>query len=144
MDDNSIYAEMHKIVSEKLEAGALISIDWLAQGIIAERCNIEGDDAEFYRVHTHRDLIRIAKRVIGKYNVDGETADQLVLPGFKHLCKAYPMSRDETIVLVPVSLCTNGELTARAAQLDEMAKGCRAHAVEIREYVLARGHAAAA
>lgn len=53
------------------------------------------------------------------------------------------MMRDGDVVIVPVDQCTDDELKARAAQLDEMAKGCMAHALEIREYVLARGRIAA-
>ena len=111
----------------------------MAAEILNIKCNIDGEDAPFYRVCTYKEVVRLAKRAIGKYDAEDTTAEQLVLPGFKHLCRAYPLERDGLVALVPVNVCTDDELLMRAAQLEEMAKGCTAHALEIREYVLARG-----
>lgn len=143
MDDTSIRSEMHKIAQERIAADVVTVLDDLVYGVLETRAGIEGEDAEFYRVHTFRELRRIAKGVVGKYDSTATTDDQLILPGFKYLCRAYPMTRDGAVVLVPVNRCTDDELVARAAQLDEMAKGCVAHALEIREYVMARGRIAA-
>ena len=143
MDEQSIRSEMHKIAQERIEAGAITSLDEIVHGVLGNRDGIEGDDAPFYRVHAFEDLKRIAKSVVGKYAAKDTTADELLLPGFKHLCKAYPMTREGEVVIVPVDMCTDDELRARAVQLDEMAKGCIAHALEIREYMLARGRMAA-
>jgi hypothetical protein len=142
MDDTSVTKEIHALIDEKIAAGVTVRADWIAAGIIESKSNITGDDAPFYRVCAHRDIVRIAKRAIGKYEPGGNTPEQLVLPGFKHLCRAYPMQRDGEVVLVPVDLCSNAELLARAEQLDEMAEGCRSHAKEIRTYVMAKGEAA--
>lgn len=143
MDEQSIRSEMHKIAQERIEAGEITSLDAIVYGVLDARSNIEGDDAPFYRVHAFQELKRVAKSVVGKYDAKETTADDLLLPGFQHLCKAYSMLRDGETVIVPVDQCTNNELKARAAQLDEMAKGCIAHALEIREYLLARGRIAA-
>lgn len=143
MDEQSIRSEMHKIAQERIDAGEITSLDEIVYGVLAERTKIEGEDAPFYRVHAFDDLKRIAKSVVGKYAANDTTADELLLPGFKHLCKAYPMTRDDAVVIVPVDMCTDDELKARAAQLDEMAKGCVAHAREIREYLIARDRVAA-
>lgn len=126
-----------------IDAGLVTSLNEVVAGVLNGRPSLEGDDAPFYRVHAFEDLKRIAKSVVGKYAADDTTSDELLLPGFKHLCKAYPMSRDGDVVIVPVDMCSDEELKARAAQLDEMAKGCVAHAREIREYVLARARIAA-
>jgi len=143
MDENSIRSEMHKMAQERIDAGEVTSLDHIVHGVLSKREDIQGEDAPFYRVHAFDDLKRIAKSVVGKYAANDETADELLLPGFKHLCKAYPMTRDGEVVIVPVDMCSDDELKARAAQLDEMAKGCMAHALEIREYVLARRRVAA-
>lgn len=143
MDEQSIRSEMHKIAQERIDAGLVTGLDEIVHGVLGSRSNIDGDDAPFYRVHAFEDLKRIAKNVVGKYQANDTTADELLLPGFKHLCKAYPMAREGAIVIVPVNMCTDDELKARAAQLDEMAKGCISHAREIREYVIARDRVAA-
>jgi hypothetical protein len=143
MDEQSIRSEMHKIAQERIDAGEVTSLDQIVHTVLDTRSNIDGADAPFYRVHAFDDLKRIAKSVVGKYAAKDTTADELLLPGFKHLCKAYPMSRDGDVVIVPLDMCTDDELKARAVQLDDMAKGCIAHANEIREYVLARARVAA-
>lgn len=143
MDDNSVTAEVHKLIDEKISSGVIVNIDWAAAEILAGKAGIEGDDAPFYRVCTFKEVQRIVRRAIGKYDATDTTADQLVLPGFKHLCKAYAITRYGDVVLVPVTKCSTQELLARAEFLDEMAKGCRAHAREIREYVSARDAEAA-
>ena len=143
MDEQNIRSEMHKIAQERIDAGLITGLDEIVHGVLDGRSNIDGGDAPFYRVHTFQDLKRIAKSVVGKYETKETTADELLLPGFKHLCKAYPMMRDNAVVIVPVDMCSDDELLARAAQLDDMAKGCMAHALEIREYLIARDRVAA-
>lgn len=144
MDENSITAEIHKLIDGKIERGDTVQVHWIAQEILAQHDSIDGDDAAWYRVCTFKEVCRVAKAAIGKYKADDTTADQLVLPGFKHLCRAYPLNREDELVLVPVDQCTDDELSVRAHELEKMAKGCREHAREIREYVLARREAVAA
>lgn len=138
MSEHSVTDEIHALIDEKISSGVAVRADWVAAGILEIKNKIQGEDEPFYRVCAYRDIVRIAKRVIGKFEVTDTTPEQLVLPGFKHLCKAYPMNRDGDVVLVPVTQCTDAELLARAEQLDDMAKGCRAHAREIRSYIVAR------
>lgn len=142
VNEHSVTSEIRALIDDKIAAGVEVRADWVAAGIIEMKDKIDGDDLPFYRVCAYRDVVRIAKRVIGKFEVTDATPDQLVLPGFKHLCKAYPMERDGAVVLVPVNLCTEAELLARASQLQDMAKGCRAHASEILDYLAARVEAA--
>lgn len=143
MNEDSVRAEIHKLIDEKIATGVAVKVDWIAAEILQLKCDITGEDAPFYRVCTFKEVKREAKRAIGKYDATDRTPEQLALPGFKHLCRAYPISRDEDeIMLVPVTQCSDDELLARADQLDEMAKGCRAHAREIRAYVRARKAAA--
>lgn len=143
MNDNSVTKEIRALIESKINAGVVVRADWVAAGILAMKDKIDGDDVPFYRVCAYRDIVRIARSVVDKYDATDDTPEQLVLPGFKHLCKAYPMIRDGIAVLVPVTLCTTEELIERAARLEEMAKGCRAHAREILDYVAARKVAAA-
>lgn len=142
MNEISVRSDIRALIDEKLSAGVAVRADWVAVGILEIRNKISGEDEPFYRVCAYHEVRRLAKEVIGKFRVSDETPEQLVLPGFKHLCKAYPMERDEEVVLVPVDQCSTAELLLRAEQLDGMADGCRAHAGEIRAYVMAKAEAA--
>ena len=142
MNEISIRTEIRALIDEKISAGIAIRADWVAAGVLENKNRISGEDKEFYLTCAYNDIRRMAKEVIGKFKVGGETPEQLILPGFRHLCKAYPMVRDEEVVLVPVDQCTTAELLARAAQLDEMADGCLAHSQEIRAHVTAKAEAA--
>lgn len=51
---------------------------------------------------------------------------------------------DDEIVLVPIHQLSDSELLGRAAEYDDMAKGCHKHALEIRGYVRAREREVAA
>lgn len=143
MNEQSVTAEIRALIDDKLASGVVVQAEWVATGILEIKSKADGEDMPFYRVCAYREVVRIAKRVIGKYETTDDTPTQLLLPGFKHLCKAYPMEREGVVVLVPVTMCTDAELRARAAQLEEMAKGCRAHAREILDYVAARSLAEA-
>lgn len=143
MSDDSITTDIHRHIDDKLAAGALVHPAFVATEILDEKKAIAGDDAPFYRTLAYKQLLRLVAAAIGKYAPTDETPKQLAFPGFKHLVKAYPMTRDGDSVLVPIELCTDAELLARAEQLDEMAKGCRDHGVEIRKYVKARAKIAA-
>ena len=143
MEEKSIRAEMHQIVDDHLSRGESVDRDTLVHKTLETRSRIEGEDAPFYRVHTFADLQKVASKVIGKYEPKDKTEEELLLPGFTHLQRAYQIKRNETVMIVPVDQCSDDELKGRAALLDEMAKGCRDHAREIREYVLARGKSAA-
>ena len=142
MNETNLTAEIHKLIDDKIASGVVVHVDWIATEILHTYDAIEGDDAPLYRVCTFKEVVRMAKRAIGKYDAEDTTQEQLVLPGFKHLCRAYPIERDGENVLVPVTQCTDDELLDRADQLEEMAKGCRAHARELREFVLGRAAAA--
>lgn len=138
MDSSSINAEIHKTIDGKIDAGAVVQVHWIAQEVLAKHDSIQGDDADWYRVCTFKEVCRIAKAAIGKYKADDTTEQQMLFPGFKHLCRAYPIERDGDQVLVPIEQCTDAELQARADELDKMAKGCRDHAREIRQFIIFR------
>lgn len=142
MDERNITSEIHKLIDGKIARGDTVQVHWIAQEVLAKHDGIQGDDADWYRVCTFREVCRVAKSAIGKYRADASTDQQIVLPGFNHLCRAYPLNRDDELVLVPVEHCTDAELADRAEELEKMAKGCRDHAREIREFILARAASA--
>lgn len=142
---DSIYTEVREFVQDRIDAGVVTRVDWLTSEYIGTKADVSGGDVPFYRVCAQNHVADIVKRVVGKYDAKPKQADrQLVLPGFDHLQKAYTVARDGVVVLVPIALCTTEELRGRADEYDVMAKGCEAHAREIREYINARGESFAA
>lgn len=140
MAEDTLTAEIHKLIDDKLATGVVVHPNFVATEILNAKSAIEGDDAPFYRTQTFKQVLGLVRSVCGKYAPTDTTPEQLVFPGFKHLTRAYPVNRDGDNLLVPVELCSDAELLARAVQLDEMAKGCRQHAAEIRKYVRARSN----
>lgn len=144
MNEDSITPAIHKLIDDRIASGALVHVPWVASAILSERSDISGSDAPFYRDATFKEVVRLVKRAIGKYEeADDTTPSQLLFPGFRHLVKAYSFERAGERVLVPVQECSDDELASRADELEKQALGCRAHAREIREFMTARLEAAA-
>lgn len=140
----SVTAEIRKFISDKIAAGETVVVEWLTQEVVSAKAAIEGDDLPFYRVCAYAHVKDIVKRCVGKYDARPETNRQIVLPGFDHLQEAYTVRRNDEIVLVPISQLSDSELLDRAAEYDDMAKGCHKHALEIRGFVRAREYEAVA
>lgn len=138
MAEASVIADIHKIIDEKFAANVIVTARWVTKCVMETRADIFGGDADFYRDCAARDITRLVRSALGKYDADEVTPRDLLLPGFEHLCRAYSVTRNDEVMLVPVKLCTDLELAGRADELEKMAKGCRAHAREIREYLSAR------
>lgn len=135
---DTVFKEIRKFVTDKVNSGAIVRIDWLTAEIISQRDQFEGEDADFYLICAQRHVSEIVKECIGKYKPKPQTDAQLVLDGFEHLQKSYPVSRNGVRLLVPVHMLTDDELEARAIEYIEMSKGCIAHAKEIRAFIKAR------
>lgn len=132
--------EIRGMVQERISAGEVIRVDWFTSEILALKSQIEGHDADFY-IACGVDFIKdTVKRCIGDYKPKAEAvaSAQIVMDGFTHLQKAYTVDREGETVLVPVDLLSDGEIEARASELEEMARGCIAHARELRGYQRAR------
>lgn len=136
--------EIRKIVTDRLNAGKIIRAEWLTTEILSMKSAIEGEDADFY-VACAVDFIRdTTKRCIGDYapKASAVTNAQILMQGFDHMQRAYTVERDSEICVVPVQLLTDEEIEARALELEAMARGCIAHAKELRAYGRTRGIAA--
>jgi hypothetical protein len=135
--------EIRRLVTDRVDAGSTIRVNWFTQEILTMKSEIEGEDADFY-VACAADFIRdTVKRCIGDYQPKATATDaQIVMDGFDHMQKAYTVTRDNEVVLVPVQDLTPDEIEGRAAELEGMARGCIAHARELRAYNQGRVSAA--
>lgn len=134
-----VYSEVKKFVQDRIDSGVITRVDWLTSEYLGAKEGIEGADAPFYRACAIAHITEVVKRVVGKYDPKPTRADdQMVFPGFTHMQKAYTVQRNGIHLLVPVDLLTDDEIEARAAEYDAMAKGCRDHARELRNFRLSR------
>ena len=136
--------EIRGMVQDRIDAGEIIRVDWFTTEILSMKDKIEGDDADFY-IACGVDFIKESvKRCIGDYKPKAAliTDAQIVMDGFDHMQKAYTFDRDGEQVLVPVDMLTSDEIESRARELEAMAKGCIAHARELRAYAASRADAA--
>lgn len=135
--------EIADLINATIEAGQEVQKDWIAAQVMAAHPDVYGDDAPFYTVLAKLQIDEKVRSQIGKFKPSADQVAQLTLPGFDHLQKAYFLTREGENIIVPVDQCSDIELLNRAREYDEMAKGCRAHARELREYVTARSGQAA-
>lgn len=127
-----LYAEVRAVVEARIEAGETVALAWVTHQVVANHDGIDGPDVEFYRLCAFDAIQRVAKRIIGRYEPAAASDGQLVMEGFEHALKAYPVERGGDRVLVPTDQLTAAELEARADEYDRMADGCRQHAKELR------------
>jgi len=139
-----IHTEVSKFIADKINSGAILRVDWITTELMQQRSGIGGSDLAFYKTCTRAHLQGVVNKCIGKYDAEAkdQREDQIVLAGFEHLQRAYTVQRDNATVLVPVDKCTSVELLRRAAEYDDMAEGCRRHAIELRSFVKSRADAA--
>lgn len=132
---DSLYSDVRDFIQSKLDAGLILRAEWVTAEIIGSKQEPDCDDADFYLICARSHVAEIVKKCIGKYTAKPTTDEQLKLPGFEHMQKAYQVERGGVRFLVPTDALTDDELMRRADEYDEMAVGCRAHAREIRDFV---------
>lgn len=139
MEAINIHGEVRKLIADCVGRGEVRDVAFYVDRIMADHSAIEGEDADFYLICARHRIKDIVSSTIGKFVPKAQKSDQqLVLDGFEHLQVAYTFQREGRTVLVPVDLCSDFELEARARELDDMSRGCQAHAREIRGYIAAR------
>ena len=132
---DSLYSDVRDFIQSKLDAGIILRAEWVTAEIIAGKQEPDCEDADFYLICARKHVSDIVKRCIGKYSAKHTTDEQLKLPGFEHLQKAYQVDRSGVRLLVPTDALSDDELLARADEYDAMAAGCTGHALEIRDFV---------
>lgn len=140
LNEDSIHSEIRKYVSDLVDSGVVSRVEWITDNFLNSCGTISGDGTAIYRYCTRQHVHRIVKKVVGKYAVEARAVqdENVSLPGFEYLQRAYTMQRDNHIDLVPIEKCRDEELLARAVEYDQQARGCRAHARELRSFVKSR------
>lgn len=129
-------------IEQKMLEHERLNKAWLVHEFVNSHGELpEGDyDAEFYKSSAYL----CASTEIGKAmkkvgDVKNQSELHPTLPGYERLQVAYPVKNSMgEVELVQTHLITDEQLLARADEYESQAKGLRAHAKEIRDYVVAR------
>jgi hypothetical protein len=128
-------------IEQILAEGLVIRLPWLTNTIVDEWDN--PNVSPFHNLCAHGHVSQTLLRVVRRYKVHpgDPVADQLVLPGYTRLQKAYVVERNETgfkdeaiSCLVPVLQLTRAEMKKNYRRYHGMADGCRFHAAELARF----------
>lgn len=130
--------EIKNIVVGRLERGDSIIRAWLVREVLVQHPLPEMEDVDFNELCRNIAVVQEVRHVLRELKLSSEKeegvsgAGELPLPGYKHLQRGYPIERDGEIVIVPIFAMSRQEIEERAEKYMAMAKGCEAHAEELR------------
>lgn len=126
-----LQTEVDELIQVGIDHGQVMSANSIVQEVV-ERLS---DDPDFQILCTWahvRDTVRACLRA---YKDDPVQSDeQLRLPGYEFLQKAYLIDRDGEQKVVPLTKCTDEELQVKIIQYRRMSEGCIKHANELERY----------
>lgn len=131
------------LVMQKVDAGQRVKMEWTAAEVLNELDNIEGADVDFYLITARHYIIDQVKRCVGKFEVTvADVSGQIVMDGFEHLQKAYPMDRGDGRELIPIGQLTDDEIKARSQEYVKGGEALIRHGFELIQYMRSRAQAA--
>ncbi len=140
-DIKQIKDDIRKMVQDTVESGAIGNVQFFTIRAMQDFGDIQGDGADLYTICARETVTGIVKQAVNRYSTIESEAP--LLDGFECLRTAYPVHREGDHLLMPVHLCTDEELQARAADFIKQSKTLRKHAKEIMAYIAARQKGAA-
>ena len=147
MTERDVVKEMLAIIDVQLAEAREPGERWLVQEQVSRHPlpdSFVGDDRDFYTLGAALLSSRAAKLALRRRGAPDETdadAQQLRLPGYEYLQRAYLIEREGEQRLVLIERMTDAELFAKADEKRRLAKGNDQHAEEILTYIeWRRGH----
>lgn len=130
--------EIHRIVDAHLTAGRKIVWAWLVKDVLDHHPLPLIRDHDFNLTCRNIAVGECAREVLRDLKLAADDPKKVsgtgTLPGFEHLQRAYPVERDNEVIIVPIDQMTRTERLDRARQYRRMAQGCIAHARELERY----------
>jgi len=110
--------------------------DWITQSVMDLHPNVDGEDADFYRIVSRAQVREAVRQRLNAYRAKPEVSPQLelVAPGYERLQRRYLINEDGEQVAVKVELMTSVQRLAKAAELRAMGAGCFQHADELERF----------
>ena len=141
MTTDILRRKIRAIIEKALENDRDVVAAWVAHQVIREHQNIDGDDKDFWLTVGSREIRSAVQKAVSAYKIkpDADEPDaQLLMPGFRHLQRAYLVGRQGEQTVVRIERMADHELVAKAGELHVMAAGCVEHASEITRYLANR------
>lgn len=139
--DNSLWLEFRKLISQRVDAGQVVQPSEIVDEVLKSK-PLSGVHAEFYRAYAKKPLVEMVIQMLKRVGMSDDPAPpQMVFPGHTRLVKSYPVRRNGERALVPLSQCSDRELTDHISLLRKQAKGCDNHADELEGYITSRSGA---
>ncbi|CZT37820.1 hypothetical protein [Rhizobium sp. 9140] len=133
--DNSLLLEFRKLISQRVDAGQVAQPSEIVDEVLKSK-PLSGVHAEFYRAYAKKPLVDMVTQMLKRVGMSDDPAPpQMVFPGHTRLVKSYPVRRNGERALVPLSQCSDRELSDHVSLLRKQAKGCDNHADELEGYV---------
>jgi hypothetical protein len=132
--------EIHRCIETLLVAGQTVKWKWLVTDVLNRHPLPLIPDLDFNVICRRLAVTDAARDVLRDLKLDADDpakasgSGTMPLPGFQHLQVAYPVERDNELVIVPIDKMTDAERLGRALQYRAMARGCIAHAEELERY----------
>ncbi len=137
MIQTDLRAEVEELIHSGIDAGQPMQADWITHAVVERHPDLHGGDKDFYVTCAFGHVRNTVRQCLREWKGDGpNTPEQLKLPGYEHLQKAYLVDRENEQVIVPLPECTNGELMEKIGEYRRMADGCIKHADELERYRL--------
>lgn len=110
--------------------------DWITTAVMNRHPDVEGADADFYRVMSRSQVREAVRQRLNAYKAKPEVEPdrQLVMQGFERLQLRYLVKEDGEWVAVKVEMMTTEQRKAKAAELRAMGRGCFQHADELERF----------
>jgi hypothetical protein len=128
--------EIESLIVTRIDAGQILQRSWITQEILCQHPIAVFPDSDFYRCCARETVAAAVRKVNALFKEEPETVTQGQLPlaGYTYLQRAYPLTRDGELLLVPIMQMTLAELNDKARCYDKMSDGCRGHADELRRF----------
>lgn len=133
-----LLGEIDALINERLAEREVVNAETLTIQVMQchlEHLTITGDDAAWAQVRIHDNVRDAVRESLRRYrDTNDSTVEQLLLPGYRFLQRAYLIERGEGPVIVVTADVPDDELDAKAAMHDRASQGHSEHAAELRAY----------
>lgn len=138
-------SEIESVIVARIDAGQILQRSWITQQVLSQH-PIAADvpDGDFFNCCARETVSNEVRRVNALFKEEPEKVAQGSLPlaGYKYLQRAYPLTRDGELLLVPILQMTLAEIKEKAETYRRMADGCRGHADELERFAADLGSVA--
>ena len=136
-EEEKIATAIREAVEQELEAGRIAKPDWLVQHVVGSWDPPRGNDADKWLTCGYANVRSIVRAVVRLWKpaADEDGDQQVALPGYEKLHRAYLISRESEQIIIRVDQLTVAEALDIIAELERTERGIRIHKAELLRYI---------